>query len=82
MQIIRLLGMYTIIPATLFLTISFFVMFTIRKIENRGLKNFGNMIVFLLWACALMIFLSGIYAVITGRHPIVMIIHQAIKTAM
>ncbi|MBI5555221.1 MAG: hypothetical protein HY920_05150 [Elusimicrobia bacterium] len=82
MQIFRLLGMYTIIPATVFLTISFFVMFTLRKIEGRGLKNFGNLVVFLLWACAMMIFLSGAYAVITGRHPIMMIIHQAIQTAM
>lgn len=82
MQIIRLLGMYTIIPAAVFLTISFFVMVTIQKIENRGLKSFGNLVIFLLWVCALMLFLSGIYAVITGRHPIVMIIHQAIQTAL
>ena len=82
MQIFRLLGMYTIIPATVFLAISFFVMFTMLKIENRGLKNFGNLVVFLLWFCALMLFLSGVYAIITGRHPIVMIIHQAIQTAM
>lgn len=82
MQIFRLLGMYTFIPATVFLAISFFVMFTIRKIEARGLKNFGNLVVFLLWFCALILFLSGVYAIITGRHPIVMIIHQAVQTAM
>ncbi len=82
MQIFRLLGMYTIIPATVFLAISFFAMFIIRKIEDRGLKNFGNLVVFLLWLCALMLFLSGFYAIITGRHPIVMIIHQAVQTAM
>lgn len=82
MQIFRLLGMYTIIPATVFLTISFFVMFTLRQIDGRGFKIFGNLVIFLLWACALMIFLSGVYAVITGRHPIVMIIHQAIQNAM
>lgn len=82
MQIFRLLGMYTIIPATVFLTISFFVMVAIWKIDNRGLRIFGNLVVFLLWVCSLMLFLSGTYAVITGRHPIVMIIHQAVKNAM
>ncbi|MDD5132719.1 MAG: hypothetical protein PHH44_08675 [bacterium] len=82
MQIFRLLGIYTIIPATIFLAISYFVMLTLNKIEARGLKNFGNLVVFLLWVCALVIFLSGIYAIVTGRHPMVMIIHQAIHTPM
>jgi hypothetical protein len=82
MQIFRLLGMYTIIPATIFLTISYFVMLTLRKVESRGFKNFGNLVVFSLWVCALVIFLSGVYAIFTGRHPMVMIVHQAIKTPM
>ncbi len=82
MQIFRLLGIYTIIPATIFFTISFFVMFISQKIQARGLKNFGNLVVFLLWFCALILFLSAVYAIITGRHPIVMIIHQAVKVAM
>ncbi|MDD5259707.1 MAG: hypothetical protein PHD29_07050 [bacterium] len=82
MQIFRLLGIYTVIPATVFLTISYFVMLTLRKVENRGSRAFGNLVVFLLWVCALVIFLSGVYAMVTGRHPIVMIIHQAIKTPM
>ncbi len=82
MQIFRLLGIYTIIPATIFLAISYFVMLTLNKIETRGLKSFGNFVVFLLWVCALVIFLSGIYAIVTGRHPMVMIIHQAINTPM
>jgi hypothetical protein len=82
MQIFRLLGIYTFIPATIFLVISYFVMLTMQKIDNRGLKSFGNVVVFLLWFSALIIFLSGIYAIVTGRHPIVMIIHQAINTPM
>jgi hypothetical protein len=82
MQIFRLLGIYTIIPATVFLTISYFVMLTLRKVEGRGMKGFGNMVVFFLWVCALVIFLSGVYAIVTGRHPMVMIIHQVIKAPM
>ncbi len=82
MQIFRLLGIYTIIPATVFLTISYFVMLTLRKVESRGFKNFGNLVIFFLWVCALVIFLSGVYAILTGRHPMVMIIHQAIKAPM
>ncbi len=82
MQIFRLLGIYTVIPATVFLTLSYFVMLTLRKVENRGFRIFGNLVVFLLWVCALVIFLSGVYALVTGRHPLVMIIHQAIKTPL
>lgn len=82
MQIFRLLGIYTIIPATIFLTISYLVMLTLGKVESRGLRTLGNFVVFLLWVCALIIFLSGVYAIATGRHPMVMIIHQAIKTPM
>ncbi|MDD5491575.1 MAG: hypothetical protein PHV60_02705 [bacterium] len=82
MQIFRLLGIYTIIPATIFLTISYLVMLTLGKVETKGLRILGNFVVFLLWVCALVIFLSGVYAMVTGRHPMVMIIHQAIKNPM
>jgi len=71
MSTFRLTGLLTIIPATLLLTVSFFVLFAIRKIETRGLKAFGYVIVALLWTASLLVFSLGVYTVSTGRHPMI-----------
>ncbi len=51
------------------LTISFFVMFAIHKAEAQYIESFGRIIVGLLWICAGLILATGIYTIITGRHP-------------
>ncbi len=76
MGIVRLAGLFAIIPATLLLAVSFFVLFTIRKIEAQGLKAFGYVVSALLWFSALLVFSAGIYALSTGRHPIVSMMYQ------
>jgi hypothetical protein len=65
----RLIGMLAILPATILLTISFFVLVMMRKIEGQGLKAFGYVVAALLWACALLVFSVGVYVLSTGRHP-------------
>jgi hypothetical protein len=69
MGLFRLMGFFAVIPATVLLTISFFVLFALRKVEALGLKVFGYVIAALLWVGALMVFSLGIYTVYTGRHP-------------
>lgn len=69
MGLFRVLGLFAIIPATVLLTISFFVLFALRKVEAAGLKAFGYVVAALLWLGALMVFSLGIYTVSTGRHP-------------
>ena len=69
MGLFRLVGFLAIVPATILLTISFFVLLALRKIEAQGLKAFGYVVASLLWVGALMIFSLGIYTVSTGRHP-------------
>jgi len=69
MGLFRIMGFFAIVPATVLLTISFFVLFTLRKIEAQGLKAFGYVIAALLWLGALMVLSLGIYTVSTGRHP-------------
>jgi len=69
MGLFRLVGFLAIVPATILLTISFFVLLVLRKIEAHGLKAFGYVVVSLLWLGALMVFSLGIYTVSTGRHP-------------
>lgn len=72
MQEFKLLGLFSVIPATIFLTLSFFVLFTLRKIEIKGLQAFGYVIVALLWLSAALFLSCGIYVLVTGRHPLCM----------
>jgi hypothetical protein len=76
MNIFRLVGLFTIIPATLLLTISFFVLFLLRKIETEGLKAFGYVITTLLWVGAVLVLSAGVYIISTGRHPMMEMMQQ------
>jgi len=78
----RLVGLLAIVPATVLLTISFFVLFSIRKAETQGLKAFGYVVAALLWISALAIFSLGIYTVATGRHPMMCTMQEMMKTKM
>lgn len=65
----RLTGLFAIVPTTLVLTVSFFVLFALRKIESNILKSFGYVIAALLWVSALLVFSSGVYTLSTGKCP-------------
>ena len=82
MGMFRLLGLFAIIPATVLLTISFFVLFTLRTIKENALKVFGYVIVALLWTAALLTFLSGIYTVSTGKCLMKPMMQQMMKMHM
>jgi len=69
MNAFRLMGLFAIVPATLLLTVSFFVLFALRKIETQGLKAFGYVIAALLWVSVSLVLTMGIYILSTGRHP-------------
>jgi hypothetical protein len=57
----KFLGFVALVYTTILLTISFFVLFTIRKIDSKNLKFFGYMIVVLLWISAAFVFFGGLY---------------------
>lgn len=78
---VRFLGLFAIIPATIFLTVSFFVIFTLSKVTSKALKDFGMTVVILLWISALLVFSLGIYTVVTGKHPM-MQMHKAMMRDM
>ncbi len=65
----RLIGTLALLPTTILLTISFFVLVILRKSEGQGLKAFGYVVAALLWVSALLVFSMGIYVLSTGRHP-------------
>ena len=78
---LRIMGIFAIIPVTVLLTVSFFVLFLKRKIETGSLKVFGYAIVILLWISAALILGCGIYTMITGQCPLMQMM-QAMKVGM
>jgi hypothetical protein len=58
------------IPATIFLTISYFVLLTAQKAESARIKIFGKVVAVLLWGIAAMVIILGFYVTIAGKCPI------------
>ncbi len=82
MIVTRLVGLFAIIPTTLLLAISFFVLHILRKTDTYVLKIFGYVIAALLWLSALLVFSAGIYTVSTGRHPMKCMMQEKMQTHM
>jgi len=55
-----------LVPIAVLLTASFFVLFTLRKIEEKGLKSFGYVVVGSLWLAALVVFSGAAYKIAQG----------------
>ena len=79
MQAVRLLAIFSVIPVTLLLTISFFVLYAVKRTATRGLRNFGYLVAVLLWLSALLVASVGYYALLTGQHPAIMVIQQILR---
>jgi hypothetical protein len=69
MTMMRLLGVFAIIPASLLLTLSFFVLYTTRKPDCKDLKPLGLNAAVLLWISTSLVLGIGFYIITTGRHP-------------
>ncbi|PIP20416.1 MAG: hypothetical protein COX40_04895 [Candidatus Omnitrophica bacterium CG23_combo_of_CG06-09_8_20_14_all_40_11] len=82
MGMFRLVGLFAIIPTTVLLTISFFVLYTLRRTDTQGLKAFGYVIAALLWLSALLVFSAGVYTVVSGHTPMECAMHGMMKTHM
>ncbi|MBI4706584.1 MAG: hypothetical protein HY761_01485 [Candidatus Omnitrophica bacterium] len=63
----RSMGLFAIVPTTLLLTVSFFVLLAVRKIEAQGLKAFGYVVAAFLWISSLLMLSGGIFTVATGK---------------
>ncbi len=70
MHFLRFAGVFTLIPATMFLVISFFVLFAVSKIDGERLKRFGRTLAILLWVCSALVFFSGIVVSIVGPQNV------------
>lgn len=60
-------GVFLIVPATILVTISFFVLVTARKVEGEVLKAFGYVIAVFLWISALFLLSVGFYMGVSGN---------------
>ena len=63
----QVIGFFAIIPATILLVISFFVLLALKKVESETFKAFGYVIVVLLWIDAAMLLGLGMYKIISGK---------------
>ena len=62
----KLLGLIALIPTSLLLAVSFFVLFMEQK-ANGGLKTYAKVVAAFLIAAALVVFSAGVYNVSTGE---------------
>jgi glucan phosphoethanolaminetransferase (alkaline phosphatase superfamily) len=79
---VRYLGLFTIIPATILLAISFFVLVVLNKLTSKELKRFAIFIVILLWFSSVLLVSLGMYIVTTGKHPMFQMHKEMMKDMM
>ena len=61
MGFFKLAGFLSMVPATMMVTVSFFVLFAVSKAEQKQLKAFGWVVAGLLWLCAFVVLTGGMY---------------------
>lgn len=62
----RLCGIMVLIPIAVLLTLSFFVLFAVEKVQSNNVKLLGKVAAVVLWVAALVALLMGIYVLSTG----------------
>ncbi len=66
MCMIKLSHLLAIVPVSVLLTASFFVLYALRKVEEKGLKAFGYVAAASLWLAALVVFSGAVYKMSQG----------------
>jgi uncharacterized membrane protein YsdA (DUF1294 family) len=60
------MGLFALIPVTMLLTVSFFVLFAVQKTEHKGIKGLGRFAAVMLWICAFLFFSAGAVTLVKG----------------
>ena len=79
MCMLRLSYLLVIVPISVLLTVSFFVLYTLRKIEEKALKAFGYVVVGFLWLAVLVVFSGAVYRIAQGSVVMKGIMQQKIR---
>ena len=61
MHMLSFFPLLAIVPIAILLTVSFFVLVVLRKIEEKGLRAFGYVAASFLWLAALVVFAGAVY---------------------
>ncbi len=64
--LMRIIGLFSLVPVCALVTLSFFVLFTVTKTEAEGLKKFGRAVAVLLWISAAIVLAGGIRIMFCG----------------
>lgn len=79
MCMLKLSYLMAIVPISVLLTVSFFVLVVLSKIEEKILKSFGYLVVGCLWLAALVVF-SGVVSKMTpGPNTTKVMLKQKMK---
>jgi ABC-type multidrug transport system permease subunit len=65
--IFKMMSLLSMVPATILVTISFFVLLVTRKLADSVLKIFGYVVCGLLWMSALLVFSAGVFSAVSAR---------------
>lgn len=68
MGIVNVVVVGIVIPLMLLLTVSFFILFAIRKTDAGALRIFGYVITTLLWLSAIVLIISGAQRIIMSQQ--------------
>ena len=66
MGMFRLSHLLAIVPISILLMLSFFVLLSLRKVEEKALKAFGHVVASLLWLAALVVFSGAVFSMAKG----------------
>jgi hypothetical protein len=79
MCMLRLSHLMAIVPIAALLTASFFVLFALRKIEEKGLRIFGSVVMGFLWLATLVVFSGAVYKMAQGSASTKCTTQQSMK---
>ena len=65
----KMAPLIAVIPISLLLTLSFFVLLSLDKAQTKKLKIFGKLVAVILWLAVLVIVLGGINRLAKGVDP-------------
>jgi len=72
----RVAPIMVVVPVSLLLALSFFVLLSISKAQTKGLKAFGYVVAGMLWLGVLVIFLGGVYKIAKGGYLAKCMMHK------
>ena len=62
----KMAAIIVVIPISLLMALSFFVLLSVDKVQTKRLKNFGYGVVVILWLATLVLILGGINRFVKG----------------